>query len=94
MSLALVSSLTLATLMIMRACLAYRSVLRLSSTLLPAGLRVAIMAVLEFPPRLSFNSLDNKATEKGIRTRWRCKRYSRKALDKMTYFTNLSRNVI
>lgn len=57
MSLALVSSLTLATFMIVRACWAYRRVLRLSSTLLPAGLSVAIMAVLELPPRLSFNSL-------------------------------------
>jgi len=65
MSLALVSSLTFATLMIVRACLAKRRVLRLSSTLLPAGLSVAIMAVLELPPRLSFNSLRKKENGTG-----------------------------
>lgn len=66
MSLALVSSLTLATLMMVRACWAYRSVLRLSSTLLPAGLSVAIIDVFKFPPRLSFNSLKKETLESNI----------------------------
>jgi hypothetical protein len=51
------SSLTLAILTIRRAWVAYLSVLSVSSMLLAAGLTVAIMAVFEFPPRLSFNSL-------------------------------------
>lgn len=60
MSLALRSSLTLAAVTMLRACAAYLSVLSVSSTLLPAGLTVAIMAVFEFPLRLSFSSLGGK----------------------------------
>lgn len=54
---AFISSLTLAILTIRRAWVAYLSVLSVSSMLLAAGLMVAIIAVLEFPPRLSFRSL-------------------------------------
>ena len=54
---ALRSSLTLAAVTMLRACAAYLSVLSVSSTLLPAGLTVATMAVFEFPLRLSFSSL-------------------------------------
>lgn len=45
-------------LIIKQACLAYRRVLSVSSILLAAGLIVAIIAVFEFPPRLSFSSLN------------------------------------
>lgn len=57
MSAALRSSLTLAAVTMLRACAAYLSVLSVSSTLLPAGLTAATMAVFEFPLRLSFSSL-------------------------------------
>lgn len=57
MSPALRSSLTLAAVTMLRACAAYLSVLSVSSTLPPAGLTAATMAVFEFPLRLSFSSL-------------------------------------
>ena len=62
MSRALGSSFTRAKLMMLRACLAYRSVLSVSSMWMLDGLMVASMAVLEFPPRLSFNILKHEKT--------------------------------
>lgn len=65
-SLAFTSSFTLAILKIEQACFAQRRVLRVSSVLLAAGLTVAIIAVCEFPPRLSFNSLHLTGEQKSI----------------------------
>ena len=53
------SSFTLALFIIDLACLAYLSVLSVSSMLVLAGLIVANMAVFELPPKDSFSSLKN-----------------------------------
>ena len=50
--------------------------LRVSSTLLAAGLTVATMAVLELPPRLSFNSLQGKRPSLGFTSTTRISDFS------------------